>query len=115
MKIVIKDVDFEFRCTYGFLRKLAEKWNCKGIGAIFKKLAKLEVTEDFEFEAIETLTDILQVAIEFSNKELSIDEDDVFKLIFEQPELIANVISEIAKSMPVQRNESSKKKAMKKS
>lgn len=119
MKFTVKETEINFNCNYSYLKKLGEKWNCKGIGALFSKMSSIESAKaDLEFEAMTTLTDMLQTAIEVSGSDVQISEDDVFKLLFESPQLIADLITEISKSMPVDlKNEKAnqpKKKAVKK-
>lgn len=113
MKVTIKNTNFDFSFNYSYLKRLGEKWNCKGIGDLFHKIVVMDFNEELEFNAIETLTDVLQTAVEMQTEDIVISEDDVLSLMFENPQVIADVITEIAKSMPVQKNQP-KKKAVKK-
>ena len=99
MEIIVNKQKISLRFSYSLIRALAKKWQLKNVETVVNKIMTVfAAAEEDVFSAIDTVTEIVIEAAKLT--ESSVNENDVADLLFADPQVMLNVITEFVNSMP---------------
>lgn len=105
MKITIDNKAFELKFGFKCLMILGEEYGLKSFNAVVRKLMILEkLKDDLTFEQAELIEKLVESAVKssasYSNLEYSIYDVSILDWAIANPDELAKVMSELAKSLP---------------